>query len=273
MKTSKVSTPLTIVAIFAGLAEVAGASVLPLIDSKLQSVFIWYVMLFPLILLVSFFLTWNFNSKVLYPPSEFKDEKNYLNLLGIEVQEEIINLQSKNLDNLQQQLLEVKNFINKKSTTNKDQQSHDQVQSGKKPEETGQTSQTSNQSDEKDRKNYEVEAITEKLDKVLHNVEAAQSYQQMVSQVVVRRNPALSKFTILKADGECELCKSDSGIKDGTPYLEVHHVIPLSEGGNDEYENMVALCPNCHKRVHLSNDSKKMQKELENILKRRRNNE
>ncbi|EKM6788635.1 HNH endonuclease, partial [Escherichia coli] len=36
------------------------------------------------------------------------------------------------------------------------------------------------------------------------------------------------------------------------PYLEVHHVIPLSKGGADTPENCVALYPNCHKALHYA---------------------
>ena len=35
------------------------------------------------------------------------------------------------------------------------------------------------------------------------------------------------------------------------PYLEVHHVIWLSRGGEDSTTNTVALCPNCHTRMHI----------------------
>ncbi|HDR7378766.1 TPA: HNH endonuclease [Bacillus toyonensis] len=38
--------------------------------------------------------------------------------------------------------------------------------------------------------------------------------------------------------------------KDGTPYLEVHHVVPLATGGEDSVENAVALCQNCHRKAH-----------------------
>ncbi len=34
------------------------------------------------------------------------------------------------------------------------------------------------------------------------------------------------------------------------PYLEIHHICPLSEGGKDTIENVVALCPNCHRKRH-----------------------
>ncbi len=31
---------------------------------------------------------------------------------------------------------------------------------------------------------------------------------------------------------------------------DVHHIRPLSQGGNDLMENMLCLCPNCHRRFH-----------------------
>ena len=33
--------------------------------------------------------------------------------------------------------------------------------------------------------------------------------------------------------------------------LHAHHLIPLSEGGSDEIENLVSLCENCHKDMHF----------------------
>lgn len=38
--------------------------------------------------------------------------------------------------------------------------------------------------------------------------------------------------------------------KNGIPYLETHHLITLSSGGPDVIYNTVALCPNCHKKIH-----------------------
>ena len=45
-------------------------------------------------------------------------------------------------------------------------------------------------------------------------------------------------------------------MKNGEPYLECHHVIQLAKGGPDEYYNTVALCPNCHRKVHILNREK-----------------
>jgi len=43
--------------------------------------------------------------------------------------------------------------------------------------------------------------------------------------------------------------------KTGIPYLEIHHVKRLSDDGSDTPENAVALCPNCHRALHYSQDS------------------
>jgi hypothetical protein len=77
-KTSKVSNPLTIIAVFAGLAETFGLSVLPFLDDDPQKVFVWFAMLFPALLLLFFFGTLWVKSEVLYSPSDFRDEKNWM---------------------------------------------------------------------------------------------------------------------------------------------------------------------------------------------------
>ena len=59
-----------------------------------------------------------------------------------------------------------------------------------------------------------------------------------------------------RAKGICQLCEKPAPFNDknGNPYLECHHIIWLSEGGADELRNTVALCPNCHKKMHIVND-------------------
>lgn len=66
------------------------------------------------------------------------------------------------------------------------------------------------------------------------------------------RNKSVSDEVKEKADGYCELCGNFAPFfgATGKPYLEAHHVIPLSEGGYDNVKNVVALCPNCHRKLH-----------------------
>jgi predicted MarR family transcription regulator len=76
-----VNNPLTIIAIFAALAEIAGTVALATVDKSLQGTFVWFVMGFPVLLVGAFFATLNFNPRVLYAPSDFRDEENFLSTL------------------------------------------------------------------------------------------------------------------------------------------------------------------------------------------------
>jgi hypothetical protein len=79
--THQVRNPLTLIAVFAGLAEVAATGVLPILSGTVQQTFVWYVMLFPVLLVVAFFVTLNYNHRVLYAPSDYRDEDNFLKTL------------------------------------------------------------------------------------------------------------------------------------------------------------------------------------------------
>jgi hypothetical protein len=71
------------------------------------------------------------------------------------------------------------------------------------------------------------------------------------------RDPAVKAWVLQQAQGRCELCglPGPFQLPSGALYLEVHHVHPLANGGPDFIENAVALCPNCHSRLHLSADA------------------
>lgn len=68
------------------------------------------------------------------------------------------------------------------------------------------------------------------------------------------RSPYITEFAKRRANGRCELCRELAPFKskDGSPYLECHHINWLSEGGDDSIENTVALCPNCHRKMHYA---------------------
>jgi len=67
------------------------------------------------------------------------------------------------------------------------------------------------------------------------------------------RNADVIAEVLERARGFCEICEQPAPFvrtADGTPYLEVHHMLPLAYGGKDVVENAVATCPNCHRREH-----------------------
>jgi 5-methylcytosine-specific restriction protein A len=71
---------------------------------------------------------------------------------------------------------------------------------------------------------------------------------------VFQRSPAVVAEVLLRAQGNCETCKQPAPFaraSDGQPYLEVHHVVKLADGGEDTVANAIAVCPNCHRRHHF----------------------
>ena len=74
-----------------------------------------------------------------------------------------------------------------------------------------------------------------------------------VVSTAFRRNPDVVAEVLARAKGCCEECNLSAPFlraKDSTPYLEIHHKVTLADGGEDTVENALALCPNCHRRLH-----------------------
>lgn len=85
--------------------------------------------------------------------------------------------------------------------------------------------------------------------------------RRTVSSAFVR-SAEVVKETRRRANGICQLCNQPAPFidKNGNPYLEVHHIIWLSRGGEDNTENTVALCPNCHVRMHILDKPEDLEK-------------
>lgn len=73
-----------------------------------------------------------------------------------------------------------------------------------------------------------------------------------ITTVFVRNTDVVAEI-LLRASGICEGCGGEAPFKrrsTGTPFLEVHHITPLAQGGDDTVANAIALCPNCHRQRH-----------------------
>jgi 5-methylcytosine-specific restriction endonuclease McrA len=83
-----------------------------------------------------------------------------------------------------------------------------------------------------------------------------------------RRSQAVRDYVMARANGVCEGCEADAPFtsKTGDPYLHAHHIYELSDGGSDTPETVIALCPNCHYRVHHGKDGNEYNKKLERKL-------
>lgn len=69
-----------------------------------------------------------------------------------------------------------------------------------------------------------------------------------------KRNSDVVAEALYRANGHCESCNQPAPFlrsKDNSPYLEVHHITALADGGDDTLDNVLAICPNCHRRYHF----------------------
>lgn len=84
---------------------------------------------------------------------------------------------------------------------------------------------------------------------------------------MIETHKKISAYVKKRAQEKCDLCGEVAPFwdKKGNPYLEEHHVVRLADGGEDTMGNAVALCPNCHRKVHILN-SKELNTSLQNRL-------
>ena len=81
------------------------------------------------------------------------------------------------------------------------------------------------------------------------------------SRVVLRVRCQIVKAYVLKrAAGVCELTGQPAPFltKGGQPYLEVHHINRLSDGGLDHPINCAAISPTAHREIHHGADGAKI---------------
>lgn len=114
-------------------------------------------------------------------------------------------------------------------------------------------------SDEEYYPDYEDEQLYRKA--VQHSKPSILRSQKTNSYV---RDRYVSEYAKRRAKGICQLCNNPAPFVDseGKPFLETHHIVRLADGGSDSVDNTVALCPNCHRKMHILNYSEDVEKLL-----------
>lgn len=74
------------------------------------------------------------------------------------------------------------------------------------------------------------------------------SIKKEVTTSSYERDARLSLILKEKYSYTCQVCGIKVELLNNENYLEAHHIIPLSERGEDALKNMIAVCPNCHIR-------------------------
>ena len=83
------------------------------------------------------------------------------------------------------------------------------------------------------------------------------------------RSTVIKAYVLARANGICEGCEKPApfaGVK-GAPYLEPHHTRRRADAGPDHPLWVIALCPNCHARVHHGADGQEYNDYLSDRLR------
>ena len=82
---------------------------------------------------------------------------------------------------------------------------------------------------------------------------------------VYERNQELKNICINRANFQCEIDKNHKSFISSKQhnYVEAHHIIPLSfqnkfDVNLDSLENLISLCPICHKAIHNGSKEEKL---------------
>jgi len=106
----KVSNPLTIIAIFSGLAETLATVALIQLPLEMQKIFIYFVIAFPTLIVLLFFYILYFKNSVLYAPSDYTNPEHYL--LVNEIKEKVSIEIDNTLPNVIKDKYEIQNIKN-----------------------------------------------------------------------------------------------------------------------------------------------------------------
>jgi len=98
-------------------------------------------------------------------------------------------------------------------------------------------------------KKIEPEDNLSKIKKISENNLQKIKRKRESKSVVYTRDPELAARIKLLYNNKCQVC-GETFIIPGSQdyYSESHHIIPLREGGGDTFNNIIIVCPTCHKK-------------------------
>lgn len=105
----------------------------------------------------------------------------------------------------------------------------------------------------------EVKKEIERLTEILKNKPVRERIKNAKSLV---RNPRIARLVKERASYICEICGTPPfNKKSGIPYAEAHHIYELAITRLDRPDQMLCICPNCHRVIHYGNDESLKQRE------------
>jgi 5-methylcytosine-specific restriction enzyme A len=91
---------------------------------------------------------------------------------------------------------------------------------------------------------------------------------RMAKQIRRQRSSEIKEYVLRRANGICELTaeKAPFAKANGQPYLEVHHIKKLSDGGLDHPINCAAITPNAHREIHFGANGELLDERLASLI-------
>jgi 5-methylcytosine-specific restriction protein A len=86
---------------------------------------------------------------------------------------------------------------------------------------------------------------------------------------VFTRSRIIRDYAMARASGTCENCGTPApfATASGQPFLEVHHLRRLTDGGPDAPSGVAAICPNCHRELHYGADAASKNSKLLRLIR------
>ena len=90
------------------------------------------------------------------------------------------------------------------------------------------------------------------------------------TSAVRMRSAAIRAYGLKRANGVCVYCQAQAPFitLKGLPYLEVHHIKQLADGGPEHPEFVIGVCPNCHRRAHYGRDRQSVNDSMLELVQR-----
>ena len=89
----------------------------------------------------------------------------------------------------------------------------------------------------------------ERINYRAYAIKQSQSFGKRGCDIKRKPNGAIAGWNVIreqvydKCNHRCAICGDDEN-------LEIHHIVPVHDGGQTEVDNLTLLCHECHQLVH-----------------------
>jgi len=104
-----------------------------------------------------------------------------------------------------------------------------------------------------------VEEAMAEINRISNEVKNEPVRERVKTAKMLIRNPKFARLVKEKAKYVCEICGEKPFMqKNGLPYAEAHHKSELSKTKIDNPNDMICVCPTCHKVVHFGTEEEEL---------------